>query len=421
MLLAILTLIKLSIRRMRFIIVFLFLSYVHLADAQIDTNKHRLLWEITGNGLNYPSYIFGSMHSNDKRIFNFHDSIYVALDQAENIVLETDIFGIFDELDVRVGNVKLEYDKDGKPYSTSSNSTKTAYGDEDGRPQFLDAFLEQYCINSGKKLKTLESIEFQLGLIPSFADADWSKVKISSIVNDQEDMIESYIMGDIDQLLKIMESSLGFLPEYLDRLLNQRNITMTQSLDSILQIDSKVFCAVGAGHLGGKDGILSLLEKKGYQLRRVHVQYSDDVEAKERVNSFRKFNYVNDQYGFHAGFGCEPRKIVDPNAELKLIYQELGQGNTYVVEVYSKPDDKTDQEIAADFFPSPEESPFHKTVSDFGQDYFEGIADAYPEGIYWCRVLMNDQFVLVLKAYGGNKFMNSNRATKFFDQVWFSE
>lgn len=390
-------------------------------SAQLDTNKHRLLWEITGNGLKTPAYIFGSMHSNDKRIFNFHDSLYVALDKAQTIVLETDIFGIFDELDVRVGRIHVEYDKDGNPYSTSSDATQTAYGDEDGRPQFLDAFFEQYCINSGKDLKTLETIEFQLGLVPSIAEADWTKVKLSSIVNDQEQLIESYILGDIDQLLRIMQNSLGFLPEYLDRLLYQRNISMSESLDSILQINQNVFCAVGAGHLGGDKGMLSLLEKKGYHLRRVHVVHSSSSPAKDRINSFKNFRYENQEFGFHALFGCKPRQVFDPEAELKLMYQELGQGNTYSIEVFNKPAGQSDEEIVKEYCPSPDQSPYRIESTDFGQVYYEGIADAYPEGLYWCRVLMNSEYILVLKAYGGNKFMNSKRASRFFDQIWFSE
>jgi hypothetical protein len=35
----------------------------------------------------------------------------------------------------------------------------------------------------------------------------------------------------------------------------------------------RTFVAVGAGHLGGEEGILALLKKQGYTLRPVQVPY----------------------------------------------------------------------------------------------------------------------------------------------------
>ncbi|MFT5778550.1 MAG: hypothetical protein ACI837_001506, partial [Crocinitomicaceae bacterium] len=49
---------------------------------------------------------------------------------------------------------------------------------------------------------------------------------------------------------------------------------------------------------------------------------------------------------------------------------------------------------------------------------YEGLSDSYPEGLYWTRVVMAQDYFLILKAYGGNKFMNSARAQRFFDKVW---
>ncbi|MEY3438098.1 MAG: hypothetical protein RL265_683, partial [Bacteroidota bacterium] len=43
----------------------------------------------------------------------------------------------------------------------------------------------------------------------------------------------------------------------------------------------------------------------------------------------------------------------------------------------------------------------------------------YTEGIHWVRVIQNDKYLLILKAYGGNKFMHSNRPNVFFSKIWF--
>src|SRR5437764_2889491 len=48
-----------------------------------------LLWEITGNGLTRPSYLFGTMHVSDKLVFHLGDSFYTAIKSADVVALET--------------------------------------------------------------------------------------------------------------------------------------------------------------------------------------------------------------------------------------------------------------------------------------------------------------------------------------------
>src|SRR5688572_14767473 len=48
-----------------------------------------LLWEITGNGLKKPSYLFGTMHVSSKMVFNLSDSFYTAIRSADVVALET--------------------------------------------------------------------------------------------------------------------------------------------------------------------------------------------------------------------------------------------------------------------------------------------------------------------------------------------
>ena len=56
---------------------------------------------------------------------------------------------------------------------------------------------------------------------------------------------------------------------------------------------------------------------------------------------------------------------------------------------------------------------------DDGTILCEGISDTYPEGLNWIRIIFNENYFAVLKTYGGNKFMHSDRPKKFFSDVWF--
>jgi hypothetical protein len=56
-------------------------------------------------------------------------------------------------------------------------------------------------------------------------------------------------------------------------------------------------------------------------------------------------------------------------------------------------------------------------VLDDGTEFTQGLSDAYPEGLKWTRILINETYVLVASCSGGNKFMNSDRPRRFFNNI----
>ena len=48
-----------------------------------DRENYALLWEITGDSLDAPSYLFGSMHVRNKAVFEFPDSLLITLQACE--------------------------------------------------------------------------------------------------------------------------------------------------------------------------------------------------------------------------------------------------------------------------------------------------------------------------------------------------
>lgn len=393
-----------------------------LFGQKINEN-YALLWEVSGNGLKTPSYLFGSLHSNDKRIFDFPDSLYVALEQVESVALETDIFSFFGERELRMTKFNFLFDKNGDPYTSSEFATRTLYGDEDGMPQFLDAFFQQYCYNSGKQFEMLEPTDFQVELVNSLEVPENAEMQLESLLASDEQLIELYVQGDVFRLNQLLQRNLNIIPDAYEKLILDRNTGMTNVLDSLIKMRS-VFCTVGAGHLAGNQGMINLLRQRGYKVRAVEATYnSERTEAEIDVRSRNVYDYYNDSVGVHALFPGKPKLDENPvmGARLRLIYQEFGQGNTYVLEVYLRDPEVSDDEEASLYIPSPSRSNYRKIEGENSSFYYEGIADAYPEGLFWTRVSMRDSYVMVLKAYGGNKFMNSNRPFDFFDNVHFEE
>src|SRR5881275_887726 len=78
-------------RRLSFLLLLTVLATVSFSQVKkITAQKYpSLLWEITGNGLTKPSYLFGTMHVSNKMVFHLSDSFYLGIKNADIVALET--------------------------------------------------------------------------------------------------------------------------------------------------------------------------------------------------------------------------------------------------------------------------------------------------------------------------------------------
>lgn len=399
---------------MKLLILFLSFSLTLIAQEVKTFPNNQLLWEITKSGSPNKSYLYATIHTNDKQVFNFCDSVYVALNHAQGIVLETNIYSTFAEWDVLQSRSNLNFDSEGKPYTSTNVASKTAYGDEDGMPQFLDMYFMEYCYNSNKTFFPLESVQSQLNLFTNSND-----FFDSENVNFKEETISDYINGDVSGIYNKLKLAYIENPVFFRKLIRDRNIKMANGIDSLFDKTS-LFIGIGAGHFASREGVIQLLRNKGYSLRPIMCSYSKyQIPDKKLVLSYRSYNYFDSTTNLHAIFPGKPAEIEKEGTVLNLIFREMGQGNSYLIEVINKMEDLTIQSIANDYILSPGDSKKITHVSDDGVFYIEGISDSYPEGYSWVRVIEGESCFAILKAYGGNKFMNSRRAQRFFSQVWF--
>ena len=334
-------------------------------------------------------------------------------------MLETDVFAMFEDWDTRKEEVLMLFDNQGTPYTSSDNASKTIYGDEDGMPQFLDAYFLEYCHNSNKKFYPLEDVQDQLDLGSGWVNADNTVIGKNTQNLTQDKMLEIYLTGDISTIDRVMRANMSMYPGLYEDIIVNRNLIMAKGIDTLIKKNS-VFCAVGAGHLAGETGIINLLRKKGYHLRIIPATFADDmIPEKKNVRSKRNYFYVNDTIGIEAVFPGKPLELKIYDNHPYLVYREMGQGNTYSIEMIPIDGSLTLEEQAAIYIASPDATTFKHTYSDDGTDFYEGLSDTYPEGMQWVRLLQSDEYLLIVKAYGGNKFMNSNRPKLFFSKVWF--
>lgn len=276
----------------KFVLFLLGLGFVFQVAAQTPGSANHLLWRISGNGLTRPSYLFGTMHLTDKRLFHFSDSLYSALEQTEGFAAELDLNSIFTQYINSVmtedkEKVFIEDDVDSewlkknkamlekkfkKPVSkitlddiNSAEQKRNRELLESGEMKtFMDAYLFDIAGRQGKWTGGIEDPEDQLGLKEDISTSD----RLESLMEDKsgsnelvEWMIETYLRED----LELIDRTDMIWRGARDAILLKRNIKMAMRIDSLSQVRSCLF-AVGAAHLPGDTGVVRLLRQKGYTL-----------------------------------------------------------------------------------------------------------------------------------------------------------
>lgn len=263
-----------------------------------------LLWQIEKSGMT-PSYLLGTIHSEDQRVTQLPDAINSRFEKADSVSLELlmDIPTILKSADAmffkgeesleqvidkalfdKIVTVMQQYQmppmmvKKLKPWAVvatfSTPPPKTGI--------FLDLQLYKKAQALGIKTYGLEKVEEQLAVFERLS----LKQQISLLketVERIDDMPiifnklhELYLKRNLTALMLfsieyMRESSndKALIDSFYEGIVNKRNITMVKRMEKRLK-EGNAFIAVGALHLPGKNGILNLLEKRGYQVSAVY-------------------------------------------------------------------------------------------------------------------------------------------------------
>ncbi|HET9136337.1 MAG TPA: TraB/GumN family protein [Candidatus Kapabacteria bacterium] len=280
------------------VLILLFIS------STLFAQQNSLLWKISGHGLSSPSYIYGTIHSFDKRAFTFKLL-------AENYIKETKAFGMEIKLDELnpfslLGQLQMPGDTTIKMLLNESEYTKLEKILRDSfqieltmfstiKPMFLvgllempsgepvetnSDFLDEYLMNQAKKLNKevigIETVEEQLHAVDLIPLKEQAKMLVDELVTPDsthpplQDLLDVYSIGNLDSLYSYYQQ--GELSNTFNKaLVLDRNHRMADRIDSIAKKKS-IFVAVGALHLPGEEGVLNLLRKKGYDITPVYYK-----------------------------------------------------------------------------------------------------------------------------------------------------
>ena len=278
---------------MRYFVAILFSFSFFTVSAQ---EANSLLWEISGNGLQESSYLYGTMHVSRRIAFRLDDVFFEALDNSEVVALESDP-GTWLDSDALGGLMGYGqgiglYNKGFYQHSFAvKNPTKeqmAAYlsfsdnmvngilyrsssSSQDFEEEtYLDMFIYQSGKKFNKKVVALEKLEESAALVGRASmnpmkqkPADWLQKKMQK----QGFMVllqDAYRDRNINMLDSIDKGM--YTEHYLKNMLFTRNRNMANKLDSVVRT-AKTFTGIGAAHLPGKEGVIQMLRDKGYTVK----------------------------------------------------------------------------------------------------------------------------------------------------------
>ena len=265
------------------------------------------LFEVSREGAP-ASYVFGTMHVNDRRVLKLPGPIANALRKSRTVFLESGTENYDPRMalrsmmfsdgrtlnDVIKGKLYNEVMQAGlsagfpravinqlKPGALLMlvGGAKSYHPWNVSRRPVLDALLLEFAVNHEIPVLQLDRAKEIFALFTKrLSEADQVALLRDAFDDDRVErpldaMLEAYLEGDLDTLHSfgiIGNENLKDVEDRFDHeLLYVRNHRWIPRLKPQLERGG-VFIAVGAAHLSGEDGILHLLENEGFTVRRVH-------------------------------------------------------------------------------------------------------------------------------------------------------
>ena len=286
-------------------------------DEKATHPKKPFLWKVEGNGLEKPSYLFGTIHISTPEIRDLHPTAAKAFDSAETLYTEIPL-----DPKTQLEMTPRLMRKDGTTLSASIGEEITKDLDAElarinpalnSQPfqsfetwgvtmilpilkysmageKAIDARLWERATEQKKKTDALETAESQFAILGNLTE-EQNKIMLAETLKQlKEDravgrdsvrnLVDAYIAGDEKMVVDEFERSAKLLAEsehkelgemFMKRLLTDRDLSLAATIDERLQEfpDKIQFFAVGVGHLAGEAGICSHLTKKGYRITRI--------------------------------------------------------------------------------------------------------------------------------------------------------
>jgi uncharacterized protein YbaP (TraB family) len=275
------------------------------AETETEADVSSLLWEISGNGLEKPSYLFGTIHIIPKEDYFWTDLMEAKFQESEKLVLEIDMgknqmmmmLSMMSKMRMEDGKTLQdlltaeEYksvndyfiDNIGMSLTTFDHmkpiftSMMISQGEAGGMDMKKSISYEMEMVEKAKKRKMkidgLETAAYQISIFDSIPYETQAQMLVEAISTEADsndttfdDLIELYKGQDLEGLYRLITEEDSEIESYEDILLVTRNKNWIP-LIAKMTAKQQTFIAVGAGHLPGKNGVINLLIAEGFTMK----------------------------------------------------------------------------------------------------------------------------------------------------------
>lgn len=277
-----------------FIAALIFFGVKTQAQPQSPKLENSLLWEVSGNGLSKPSYLYGTIHMICSSDYFLTDKTKKAFESSEKLMLEINfsdpkemsqmqqlaigkeplskkltpeqLARLDDILKKTTGMTVKQVDSFSLLTVMSLISMKT-FGCADLK------FYEMEFIEQAKKrnieIGGLESVKDQFVILENaYTNDEIIAMLDESVPEETAKLVSTYKAENIESLYNITTDERFTSKKTKKIILDERNLNWVKSMAELVKNQS-VFFAVGSAHLGGEFGVINLLRKAGYKVKPI--------------------------------------------------------------------------------------------------------------------------------------------------------
>jgi len=280
--------------------------------------ENSVFWEISGKGLKYPSYLFGTHHLYPTDSIKKNEFVKNKINASKAVVGEISLdnmmaasmammkvaimqdttlkdllgekkFNQVDEyLQANFGMGAAMFNRMRPMVLVQLISVKKLAKDlgldeqkmATGDPaNSLDGYFQQYGKSQNKEVLGLETIELQANVLLKGYSLSRQAEMLIEVIEDKgsqstdsfKKLNQYYAEQNLNELAKMGLDGENMKQSEYDALLKNRNDAWMPQIYKLIQ-EKPVFIAVGALHLVGKDGLIYQLRKKGYKVNPLKIK-----------------------------------------------------------------------------------------------------------------------------------------------------
>lgn len=142
----------------------------------------------------------------------------------------------------------------------------------------VDQYFFRQALAENKEIVALETLEYQISLFDALSAEEQEDLLLETLLELDtletyyNNLITAWFNGDLAEFTALFLASFAGYPDLEEKLLTQRNRNWLPIIELLLQQKKDYLVIVGAGHLLGEEGLIQLLENRGYLIEQVTKQ-----------------------------------------------------------------------------------------------------------------------------------------------------